>query len=144
MNRPENGPPESDVPLPADRIADGSAVPDVPAFDPQYPAGRPSTPGPRFRYGRDHPESRVRSAAELSLLLNTCAALLCFGFVSVAGVVLAAVALHRSDTASDAGRRPLRASWLCLVASLLVSVVLLVTLIVLPAVDLVDRIRGLW
>ncbi|HEY3688314.1 MAG TPA: hypothetical protein VGL93_35070 [Streptosporangiaceae bacterium] len=125
----DDGPP--DFPLPSD------AVP-MPGAEP------PGNPIDRLKYGRNWSEPRVRSRAEASLVANTIAALLCFGFVAVAGVVLAALAFARSDTDPDQARLFVRLSWLCLVVSLAVSVVLLVVGVVNPVIAWIGHVVSLF
>lgn len=133
MQPPEDGtPPE--FPLPADAVT--GPGPDLPPG--LGPDGVPVRPMDRLRYGRNWSEPRVRSRAEAALLVNTIAALLCFGFVAVIGVVLAAVAFVRADDRPEQARTLVRVSWVCLVASLAVSIVLLVTGVINPVIGWIE------
>lgn len=139
MQPPEDETPPH-VPMPADAVT--GSQPDPPELPPGLASdGRRVHPTDRLRYGRSWSEPRVRSRAEAALLVNTIAALLCFGFVAVIGVVLAAVAFVKSDDRPEQARMLVRVSWVCLVASLAVSVVLLVTGVVNP---LIGWIGGLF
>lgn len=135
MYPPDDGSPR-DVPLPADAVTgpDPGPPPDAP----------PTGPLDQLKYGRNWSEPRVRSRAEASLVANTIAALLCFGFLAVIGVVLAAVAFFRADTQPDQSKRLVRASWVCLVASLATSVVLVIVGVVDPIIDWVTHILSLF
>jgi len=133
MQPPEDGSPP-DVPLPADAVTGFQPPP------PPYEAAAPDRPLDRLRYGRNWSEPRVRSRAEAALVANTVAALLCFGFVAVIGVVLAALAFVWSDDRPERARTLVRVSWVLLVASLALSILLLVTGVVSP---LIDWITGL-
>lgn len=139
MQPPEDGTPPQ-VPLPADAVtgADPGPPPDL------GPDGAPVRPMDRLRYGRNWSEPRVRSRAEAALLVNTIAALLCFGFIAVAGVVLAAIAFVKSDDRPEQARTLVRASWICLVASLAVSVVLLITGVVNPVIAWISHVVSLF
>ena len=133
MQPPEDGTPPQ-IPLPADAVTGAEPGPD----------GPPVRPVDRLRYGRNWSEPRVRSRAEAALLVNTVAALLCFGFIAVAGVVLAAVAFVKSDDRPEQARTLVRASWICLVASLAVSIVLLITGVVNPVISWITHVVSLF
>lgn len=129
----DDGPP--DFPLPADAAGPPpDAMPGEPRPDPLD----------RLKYGRNWSEPRVRSRAEASLVANTIAALLCFGFVAVAGVVLAALGFFRADTDPEKARLFVRLSWLCLAVSLVVSVVLLIVGVVDPVVAWIGHVISLF
>lgn len=131
MHPPDDGSPR-DVPLPADAVTGPE------------PGPPPVNPLDQLKYGRNWSEPRVRSRAEASLVANTIAALLCFGFIAVAGVVLAAVAFFRADTQPDQARRLVRASWICLVASLAASIILVIVGVVNPVIDWVTHVLSLF
>lgn len=136
MHPPDDGSPR-DVPLPADAVTG-------PEFGPPPPGTPPGNPLDRLKYGRNWSEPRVRSHAEASLVANTIAALLCFGFLAVIGVVLAAVAFFRADTDPEQSTRLVRISWVCLVASLAASIVLVIVGVVNPVIHWVTHVLSLF
>jgi hypothetical protein len=127
----DDGPP--DYPLPSDALPGP-----LPGAEPR------GNPLDRLKYGRNWSEPRVRSRAEASLVANTVAALLCFGFVAVIGVVLAAIGFFKSDNSPDQARLFVRLSWLCLVVSLALSVVLLVVGVVNPVIAWIGHVISLF
>ena len=139
MHSPDDGLPR-DVPLPADAVTGPDAGP-PPGIETGAPPGDPLD---KRKYGRNWSEPRVRSRAEASLVANTIAALLCVGFLAVIGVVLAAIAFFRADDRPEHAARLVRASWVCLVASLATSIILLIVGVVNPIIDWVSHVLSLF
>lgn len=111
-----------------------------------FDASEEDLPEPQVNYpfsvaARPWVGERLRNHAIAALVANTIAICLFLGFVSVAGVICAGLALRRADGRPDAARRLTVWAWALFVASITVSTLLTVTLLVEPAAHLVTVVR---
>ena len=76
------------------------------------------------------PGDGPRNQAIAALVANVVAAVLCCPLVGIAGIVLSAVAMSRSDRDPDSARRLVKWSWGVLAATIVLGIVAIVLIVV--------------
>jgi hypothetical protein len=120
---PPDQPPGGPPPPPWEQPPPGQPPPYSP---PPYgaPGYGPPDYGQPPPYGP--PDQGPRGQAIGALIGNIAATLLCCLPIGIAGIVLSALALSKAATQPDSARNLLRWAWICLGASIVVGIILLI------------------
>lgn len=76
------------------------------------------------------PDTKVRGQAIAALVTNIVVSLLCCPLIGIAGIVLSAIAMSRSDHDPESARKLVKWSWGALAAAVVVGIAMFVLLIV--------------